>query len=147
MEKDRFDEARVCLRNLHGTGSNDEFLKLEYREIRDSIAADRQAQKTSWKSLAANPAARRRLFLGCGVQFFCQTSGLNVINYYGTSTLFCAHNYCSYRHKHQDRVSTQPLVSIPKHPSRSLALVAPSLWCTARLPLPFSTRLAESSLW
>ncbi|KAL1960922.1 hypothetical protein VTO42DRAFT_5906 [Malbranchea cinnamomea] len=83
MEKDRDAQCKEVIRLLHGTGDNDEFLELEFREIKDAITADRIAKRNSWKSMIANPKIRKRLLLGCGVQFFCQTSGLNVISYYG----------------------------------------------------------------
>lgn len=85
MEKNRFDEAREALRNLHGNGENDEYLDLEYREIHDTIVAEKTVAVRSWKGLIAKPAWRRRLLLGCGIQAFGQLSGINVINYYGVS--------------------------------------------------------------
>lgn len=87
MEKDRDQECKDVIRLLHGTGNNDGYLELEFTEIKDAIAADRIAQRNSWKSMIKNSRMRKRLLLGCGVQFFCQTSGLNVISYYGTFSL------------------------------------------------------------
>ncbi|KAJ9664879.1 hypothetical protein H2201_004931 [Coniosporium apollinis] len=83
MEKDRHEEARVVLQKLHGTGDNEEFLDLEFREIRDTILADKTRSQMTWRGLLAKPTWRRRLLLGCGVQAFGQLSGVNVINYYG----------------------------------------------------------------
>ncbi|RDW59420.1 hypothetical protein BP6252_12507 [Coleophoma cylindrospora] len=83
MEKDRHDEARESLRRLHGNGHNDEYLELEYREIHDTIVAEKQVAVRSWKGMVAKPAWRRRLALGMGIQAFGQLSGINVVNYYG----------------------------------------------------------------
>ena len=83
MERDRFDEARASLRKLHGNGQNDAYLELEYREIHDTIVAEKVVAVRSWKGLLTKPAWRRRLILGCGIQAFGQMSGVNVINYYG----------------------------------------------------------------
>ncbi|KAF3916659.1 hypothetical protein ABW20_dc0104919 [Dactylellina cionopaga] len=87
MEKDRHDEARTVLRKLRGDGTDDgtnnEKIELEYREIRDVIAADRAAGNTSWTKILTKPSWRKRLILGCGVQAFGPLSGINVINYYG----------------------------------------------------------------
>lgn len=78
MEKDRHEEARVVLQKLHGTGDNEEFLDLEFREIRDTIIADKTRSQMTWRGLLARPTWRRRLLLGCGVQAFGQLSGVNV---------------------------------------------------------------------
>jgi hypothetical protein len=89
MEKDRHEEARAVLDKLHSTGNNDDFLQLEFEEIRDTVVAEKTAQKVSWKALLAKPSWRKRLLLGCGVQAFGQLSGINVINYYGQVNSLC----------------------------------------------------------
>ncbi|KAL2789126.1 sugar transporter [Aspergillus keveii] len=83
VEKERFEEAKVVLGKLHGTGSNHEFLELEFREIVDTITAEKQFAIWGWKDMIARPAWRKRLMLGMGIQAFGQLSGINVINYYG----------------------------------------------------------------
>lgn len=85
MEKDRVDEARAVLYKLHGDGSeaSNDLIELEFREIRDVIAADRIAGQTSWTKIFTKASWRRRLLLGIGVQVFGPLSGINVINYYG----------------------------------------------------------------
>ncbi|KAK7725455.1 hypothetical protein SLS57_003932 [Botryosphaeria dothidea] len=83
MERDRPDEALAALKKLHGDGTNDEYIELEFREIRDVIAADRATNEITWFSIFKKPSWRRRLLLGCGVQAFGPLSGINVINYYG----------------------------------------------------------------
>ncbi|WYZ44520.1 hypothetical protein EsH8_VII_000956 [Colletotrichum jinshuiense] len=83
MEKERYDEARQVLKKLHGNGENDAFLELEYREIHDTIVADRSLNVIPWKAIFTRPSWRRRLLLGAGIQAFGQLSGVNVINYYG----------------------------------------------------------------
>ncbi|KAK5680159.1 hypothetical protein LTS10_007086 [Elasticomyces elasticus] len=82
-EHDRHDEAKIVLQKLHSTGQNDDFLQLEFEEIRDTIVAEKEVATVSWKQLLAKPSWRKRLFLGCGIQAFGQLSGINVINYYG----------------------------------------------------------------
>lgn len=85
MEKGRYDEARESLRKLHGTGDNEEYLDMEYQEIHDTIVAEKSVAVRSWTGLVSNPAWRRRLLLGMGIQAFGQLSGINVINYYGVA--------------------------------------------------------------
>lgn len=85
MEKDRYDEARDALFKLHGNGSNQEYLDLEFAEIRDTIAAEKAIAAKSWSGLVTKASWRKRLILGCGIQAWGQLSGINVINYYGVT--------------------------------------------------------------
>ncbi|KAL3456386.1 general substrate transporter [Aspergillus heterothallicus] len=82
MEKDRHEEAKAVLTRIRGKATPEE-VELEFREIRDVIAADRAVGNTSWKTIITKPSWRKRLILGCGVQAFGPLSGINVINYYG----------------------------------------------------------------
>jgi MFS family permease len=79
MEKDRHEEAKAVLTRIR-KGSSADTVELEFREIRDVIAADRAVGNTSWKTILTKPSWRRRLILGCGVQAFGPLSGINVIN-------------------------------------------------------------------
>ncbi|EAW20794.1 sugar porter family MFS transporter [Aspergillus fischeri NRRL 181] len=83
VEKERFEEAKAVLDTLHGNGSNEDFLQAEYREIVDTITAEKQIAVRSWREMFSRPSWRRRLTLGMGIQAFGQLSGINVINYYG----------------------------------------------------------------
>ena len=78
VENNRLEEARAALKKLHGTGNNDDFLDLEYREIRDTIVAEKENTVRSWTKILTKASWRRRLFLGCGIQAFGQLSGINV---------------------------------------------------------------------
>ncbi|ETS73958.1 hypothetical protein PFICI_13824 [Pestalotiopsis fici W106-1] len=82
MEKDRHEEAKGVLNKLRN-GQNNSRIELEFIEIRDVIAADREIAQVSTMSILTKPSWRRRLLLGCGVQAFGPLSGINVINYYG----------------------------------------------------------------
>jgi sugar porter (SP) family MFS transporter len=82
-EKDRNEEAKEILRKLHYNGHNEDFLELEYAEICQAIELDRQLSVKSWQGLFAKKSWRKRLALACGIQLATQTSGINVINYYG----------------------------------------------------------------
>ncbi|KAJ5664653.1 hypothetical protein N7462_011466 [Penicillium macrosclerotiorum] len=86
MEKDRHDEALETLKRLHGDGTaeKDQYIELEFQEIRDAIESERASTQINWTSIITKPSWRRRLILGCAVQAFGPLSGINVINYYGT---------------------------------------------------------------
>jgi hypothetical protein len=79
VEKDRHEEAQAVLHKIRN-GEDDARINLEYVEIRDVIAADREIGKVSTMSILTKPSWRKRLFLGCGVQAFGPLSGINVIN-------------------------------------------------------------------
>lgn len=79
MEKDKHEEAKAVLTRIR-KGASADTVELEFREIRDVIAADRAVGNTSWKTILTKPSWRRRLILGCGVQAFGPLSGINVIN-------------------------------------------------------------------
>ncbi|KAF9892239.1 hypothetical protein FE257_002016 [Aspergillus nanangensis] len=83
VETERFEQAKAVLENLHGDGLNDAFLQAEFREIVDTITAEKQIAVRSWREMVSRGSWRRRLVLGMGIQAFGQLSGINVINYYG----------------------------------------------------------------
>ncbi|KAL0944927.1 hexose carrier protein [Colletotrichum truncatum] len=82
VEKERIEEARAALQRLR-RGQDEAAIEAEFNDIHQTIVADRDIAKVSWKSIITKPSWRRRLLLGCGVQAFGQLSGINVINYYG----------------------------------------------------------------
>lgn len=47
MEKDRHEEACQALYKLHGNGSNDEYLGLNYREIHNMIITEKSVAARS----------------------------------------------------------------------------------------------------
>lgn len=79
MEKDRHEEAKSVLHKLRD-GENHSRIDLEFMEIRDVIAADREIAHVSTMSIFTKPSWRKRLLLGIGVQAFGPLSGINVIN-------------------------------------------------------------------
>jgi hypothetical protein len=79
MEKDKHEEAKAVLQKLRN-GENASRIELEFIEIRDVIAADREIAQVSTMSMLTKPSWRKRLILGCGVQAFGPLSGINVIN-------------------------------------------------------------------
>lgn len=88
-EQDRNEEALEVLRKLRSDGTNDEYIELEFREIRDVIIADRLNNQINWFTILSKPSWRRRLILGCGIQAFGPLSGINVINYYVSDLMQC----------------------------------------------------------
>lgn len=86
LEHQKVAEAQSTLEKLHLNRSqtNADFVAREFQEIRDALLAEKAAiTSVSWKTIFRNAPYRRRLLLACGIQAFTQTSGINVINYYG----------------------------------------------------------------
>ena len=86
LEHEKLKQAQLTLEALHlrRDRSNDEFVAREFQEISDAILAEKAATKSvTWKVIFTNAPYRRRVVLACGIQAFTQTSGVNVIGYYG----------------------------------------------------------------
>ncbi|KAF5382196.1 hypothetical protein D9615_004252 [Tricholomella constricta] len=82
LEVGRDDEAREVVYKLHGK-NNRETAEVEYREMYDSIKADAKTRSRKLSDLWATRPMAKRTFVACGVQVFCQFTGINVINYFG----------------------------------------------------------------
>jgi sugar porter (SP) family MFS transporter len=86
LEHEKATEARSTLERLHlnRNRSNLDFVAREFQEIRDAIAAEKaEVRSVSWRMMFTNSPYRKRLLLACGIQALTQTSGVNVIGYYG----------------------------------------------------------------
>ncbi|KAL2913956.1 hypothetical protein HK105_206547 [Polyrhizophydium stewartii] len=79
--RDRDEEAIKTLAHLRNLPVGDAVLKAEFKEIKDSVLAERQIGEASWSELLA-PGIGKRVFLGVMLQFFQQWTGINVILYY-----------------------------------------------------------------
>lgn len=79
--KDRIDEARVILDRLHGDPADpdNEYARSEFYQISKQIAIDRTLG-SSWMTIFRKPSYRKRAFYTLGLTFFCQCSGVLVIN-------------------------------------------------------------------
>ncbi|KIX02028.1 uncharacterized protein Z518_07967 [Rhinocladiella mackenziei CBS 650.93] len=78
-EKGESIKAHAVLKRLH---TDQELVREEYTRIQDNLAAERQS-RMGWMDMFRQASLRRRVLLACGIQLFTQTSGINVINYYG----------------------------------------------------------------
>jgi sugar porter (SP) family MFS transporter len=86
LEHEKLSTAQSTLERLHlnRDRSNVDFVAREFQEIRDAIVAEKAATASvPWRMMFTNPPYRRRILLACGIQALTQTSGVNVIGYYG----------------------------------------------------------------
>ncbi|EMD95653.1 hypothetical protein COCHEDRAFT_1200667 [Bipolaris maydis C5] len=81
--KDRHEEALAIFSKWHGEGDeNDEFVQLEYAEVRAAIDFDKQQNATSWSDFLKTKGNRKRITIITAIGFFSQWSGNGLISYY-----------------------------------------------------------------
>ncbi len=83
--KDRTEEAWKVVSKLHHVPSDPEqvFAREEFFQMTKQAEYDRQ-QHTTWLGLFQKPSYRKRLYLGCTLAFFGQSTAVFVIANYGT---------------------------------------------------------------
>ncbi|GFF50031.1 hypothetical protein IFM58399_08706 [Aspergillus lentulus] len=83
MSKGRHEEALEILVKYHAEGDhNDEFVKLEYSEIKAAIALDKEIGHTGWADFLRSKGNRKRIALITALGLFSQWSGNGLISYY-----------------------------------------------------------------
>jgi sugar porter (SP) family MFS transporter len=89
VDKDRNEEALEILAYYHADGNKeDEFVLLEYTEIRTALAIDKQNNRSSkWVDFLKTPGNRKRIGLVSAIGLFSQWSGNGIMSYYLTFVL------------------------------------------------------------
>lgn len=83
MNKGRHEEALEILVKYHAEGDhNDEFVQLEYSEIKAAIALDKEIGHTGWVDFLRSKGNRKRIALITALGLFSQWSGNGLISYY-----------------------------------------------------------------
>ncbi|KAJ4138767.1 hypothetical protein NW768_002639 [Fusarium equiseti] len=83
LSKDRHDEALKVLTHYHAEDDvDDEFVQLEFSEIKAAIALDKEAGQTGWTDFLKTKGNRKRIGLITALGFFSQWSGNGLISYY-----------------------------------------------------------------
>jgi MFS family permease len=81
--KDRHEEALYIFARWHGEGNeNDEFVQLEYAEVKAAIELDKESGKTGWADFFKTKGNRKRITIITAIGFFSQWSGNGLISYY-----------------------------------------------------------------
>jgi hypothetical protein len=81
--KDRHEEALHIFAHWHGEGNeNDDFIQLEYAEVKAAIELDKESDKTGWTDFFKTPGNRKRITIITAIGFFSQWSGNGLISYY-----------------------------------------------------------------
>ncbi|KAL4766768.1 general substrate transporter [Aspergillus nidulans var. acristatus] len=83
INKGRNEEALKVLVKYHAEGDEgDEFVQLEYSEIKAAITLDKEFGHTSWLDFLRTRGNRKRIALITAIGFFGQWSGNGLISYY-----------------------------------------------------------------
>ncbi|OQU99467.1 hypothetical protein CLAIMM_05097 [Cladophialophora immunda] len=80
-----YEKAWQIVRSLHHSSNNydESFAREEFRLMREQIEFER-INRVSTRELLTTASYRKRLFIGCGLPFILMSSGVLVINNYGT---------------------------------------------------------------
>jgi MFS family permease len=84
IDQDRNDEALRIIAYYYADGNeSDDFVQLQYTEIRTALAMDKQADRSSrWTDFYKTPGNRKRFGLITAIGFFSQWSGNGLVSYY-----------------------------------------------------------------
>lgn len=83
MNHDRHEEAFEIFAYYHGEGDrDDEFVQLEYSEVRAAIALDKDMGQTSYVDFFKTRGNRKRIAIITALGLFSQLSGNGLISYY-----------------------------------------------------------------
>lgn len=88
MSKGQPEKALAVLAKVHAEGdANDEIVQLEYEEIKETIAFEKEAEQTGWLELFKTKGNRHRLLILISAGLFSQWSGNGLVSYYISGVL------------------------------------------------------------
>ncbi|KAL2815208.1 general substrate transporter [Aspergillus cavernicola] len=88
ISKGKLDKALKVLTTYHGNGNaDDEFVKWEFAEIRETLRLEQEAASTGWKELVRTRGNRKRCLLIILTAIFSQCSGNGLVSYYLSQVL------------------------------------------------------------
>lgn len=83
ISKGRNEQALSILAKAHACGDeNDEFVQVEYQEIRQTLKLEQEFEGNAWTELWKTPGNRHRLIILISLGFFSQWSGNGLVSYY-----------------------------------------------------------------
>lgn len=83
MNHDRHEEALDIFAHYHGEGDrDDEFVQLEYSEVKAAIAYDKETGQTTYADFFRTRGNRKRIAIITALGLFSQLSGNGLISYY-----------------------------------------------------------------
>ncbi|KAI0751147.1 hexose transporter [Daedaleopsis nitida] len=83
VAKGRGEEAYAILAKYHAEGDlNSELVKLEFAEIENTLALEKEQARGSWRELAASPGMRKRILICSFLGLATQWSGNGLTSYF-----------------------------------------------------------------
>ncbi|CZS93650.1 probable hexose transporter [Rhynchosporium agropyri] len=83
INSDQPEKALDVLAHYHASDNReDEFVQLEFTEIKTAITLDKEAEANGWLDLVATKGNRKRIGIITAIGFFSQWSGNGLISYY-----------------------------------------------------------------
>jgi hypothetical protein len=83
INKGQDEKALAMLAYYHGNNDvDDEFVQLEYTEIRTALTLEKEAEASSWSDFLKTKGNRKRIGIITAIGFFSQWSGNGLISYY-----------------------------------------------------------------
>lgn len=88
IAKGKNEKALDILGKYHARGDvHDELVQIEYHEIRETIALEKELEGNPWIELFSTPGNRHRLVILISLGFFSQWSGNGLVSYYMNDVL------------------------------------------------------------
>ena len=88
MSKGMNEKALSILAHVHAEGdANDELVQLEYEEIKETIAIEKELEQTGWLEIFKTKGNRHRFIILISAGFFSQWSGNGLVSYYISGVL------------------------------------------------------------
>jgi hypothetical protein len=83
VSKGRIQEAKKVLAYVHAQGDeDDELVNVEFDEIQQTIAMEKELEGNSWAEFWSTPGNRHRLIILVSIGFFSQWSGNGIVSYF-----------------------------------------------------------------
>jgi hypothetical protein len=83
ISKGRNEQAKKILAYVHAQGDeDDELVNVEYEEIQQTIALEKELENNSWSELWSTKGMRHRSIILISIGFFSQWSGNGIVSYF-----------------------------------------------------------------
>lgn len=83
ISKGQNEKALAVMAHVHAEGdANDEVVQLEYEEVKETIAIEKEAEQTGWLEIFKTKGNRHRLIILLSAGLFSQWSGNGLVSYY-----------------------------------------------------------------